>query len=129
MHARRRSAKINLDFTPLSAKPSRTSAAKVIDQIGTVGVEETGELGTVVNVNVAQGTLPPGTTLAAETALLKGNALGIVFTWVSIGSARIDCDVAICSGVTILAEAGVISNSRFGFTHGLFRARVVATVG
>jgi uncharacterized surface anchored protein len=54
---------IVLDLASLSGKSGRTIASEVVNQIGTVGAQETRLLGAVVDVDVAQDTLPSSRTV------------------------------------------------------------------
>jgi hypothetical protein len=62
-------ADIVLDLASLSGKSGRTIASEVVNQIGTVGAQETRLLGAVVDVDVAQDTLPSSRTVANISTL------------------------------------------------------------
>ena len=62
-------ADIVLDLASLSGKSGRTIASEVVDQIGTVGAQETRLLGAVVDVDVTQDTLPSSRTVANISTL------------------------------------------------------------
>jgi hypothetical protein len=60
---------IVLDLASLSGKSGRTIASEVVDQVGTVGAQETRLLGAVVDVDVAQDTLPSSRTVTDISTL------------------------------------------------------------
>jgi len=62
-------ADIVLDLASLSGKSGRTIASEVVDQIGTVGAQETRLLGAVVDVDVTQDTLPSSRTVTDISTL------------------------------------------------------------
>ena len=62
-------ADVVLDLASLSGKSGRTIASEVVDKVGTVGAQETRLLGAVVDVDVAQDTLPSSRTVANISTL------------------------------------------------------------
>jgi hypothetical protein len=62
-------ANVFLDLAALAGKSGRAVAAEVVDQVGAVGAQQTGLLGAVVDIDVAQDALPTGGTVTDEATL------------------------------------------------------------
>lgn len=64
-----RVAQIHLDVAPFTSEATGTVTAEVIHKISAIGVQETRNVGTVVNVGLTESTLPSRLTLTAEASL------------------------------------------------------------
>lgn len=152
VQARVSRAEIYFFLTAFTAEPSRTITAKVVDQISTVGAQETWSLSTVVRVDFTALAFPAGQTLALVTALLQSHTRCTIFARVSICSTRINLkinfnlvkflkylikffqfksnyrNVAINTGVTRSAQTGVVVEAWLVFAHGSLGAGVISAV-
>jgi len=128
MATRFRGTQVNFRLAPLPGKTSRTRTTKVINQVRTFGIEETRELGTVVNIIVAKRSIPAWLTLASEATLLEWDAHGVVLARISRNCARVDRHITVRARVAVLAEASVVPNSCFRFAHGLFWASLISAI-
>ena len=64
-----RVAQIHLDVAPFASEATGTVAAEVVHEVGAIGVQETRNVSTVVDVGLTESTLPSGLTLTAEASL------------------------------------------------------------
>ena len=58
-----------LDLATLAGEAGRTFAPDVIDEVGTVGSQQTRLFSAIVNVGIAENTFPAGRAVADESTL------------------------------------------------------------
>jgi len=61
--------------------------------------------------------------------LFKRDTPSAVFTRVTIGSARVNSNVTVGTGVSVFTETSVVSDSRLSFTHSLLGTSIILAIG
>lgn len=123
-----RETEINLFFTTLTGETGWTGTLEVVNQIGTVGTQQTRILSAVINVSFAMESFPSGQTFTLVTALLQSSTAGSVGARISVGGTRINGDITVFPCVTTAAETGIILVARFILAHSTGGAGIFATI-
>lgn len=93
-------AQVDLELASLASEAIGTLTGKVVDQVGTVGTQETGLLGTVVDVDLTVNSFPTLRTSTEVATLFKALALAIVLARVAILIAGINGQITVFTGVS-----------------------------
>lgn len=101
---------------------------EIVNQIGTIGTQETRILGAIVNIQIAMDTFPAGHTIALITTLLQSSTSGAIRARISINGARINGHITILTGIAAAAEASMIPETGLILTHGTSGTSVLLTV-
>lgn len=125
---RGRFTKVHLDVTPLPGEAVRAVATEIMDEIGTVGIQQARDVSTVVYVNLAKTTLPARLTLTTETSLFQRYADGVIITRVALLRARVNSDVTVGACVTRTAQTFVRVPARVVLAHGTVRTGILHTL-
>lgn len=126
--ARRRLTEVYLDVTTLASEPIGTLATEIMDQVSTVGTQETWILGTVIYIHLTEATFPARETVTLESTLIKWGTYGIIITWVALFSARVHCYVTSWTSVARATQAFEGTHPWLIFTHGLVRTDILHTL-